>query len=100
MNLIKLSAYAVGGALGLSAAAAFGGIGIVAGGAAAGLSALEVAVVGGAAGTTIYKIREDQAQAKRRVASADVARRAALSKQTELSTKISKARKVLDDLEA
>jgi hypothetical protein len=86
MNLIKLSMYAIGGAVGLSAAAAFGGVGVVAGGAAAGLTALEVAIIGGGAGTTVYKIKHDQANAKRATKAA--------------ADKIAAARKVLDDLEA
>ena len=100
MNLIKLTMYAVGGAVGLSAAAAFGGIGVVAGGTAIGLSALEVAVVGGAAGTTVYKIRKDQKDARRKEAAAQQAHKAAVAKERDLKTKVAKARKVLDDLEA
>lgn len=100
MNIIKLTVFAVGGACAASAAAAFGGIGVVAGGAAVGLSALEVAIVGGGVGTTVYKIREDQARAKRATKTAAIAQRNAAIKQTELTTKIAKARKVLDDLEA
>lgn len=100
MNLIKLTCYAVGGAVGLSAAAAFGGVGVVAGGAAVGLSAIEVAVVGGAAGTAVYKVREDQARAKRTTAAANKAKQAAEAKQDELKDKVAKARQVLEDLEA
>jgi threonine dehydrogenase-like Zn-dependent dehydrogenase len=100
MDLIKLTFFAVGGAITASAAAAFGGIGVVAGGAAVGLSALEVAVIGGAAGTTIYKIREDEAEAQRKTTAANKAKRVAVAKQTELTNKIQKAREVLDDLEA
>ena len=85
MNLIKLSVYVVGGAVGLSAAAGFGGIGVVASGVGLGLSALEVATIGGAAGASVYKIKEDQARAKRATKAA--------------ASKIAKARKVLDDLE-
>lgn len=100
MSLLKLAVYSVGGAVGLAAVAGFGGIGVVAGGAAAGLSALEVAVVGGGAGATIYKLRQDNKradQAQRRAASVQAE---AIKDKQELSVKIAKARKVLDELEA
>ena len=107
MGLGKLIVYAGLGAVGLGAATAFGGIGIVAGGAAAGLSAAEVLIVGGAAGATVGKIREDQAQAKRKTEAAAVARRKAAAAQSatdlrekELATKLAKARAVLKDLES
>lgn len=100
MSLIKLTVFAVGGAVAASAAAAFGGIGVVAGGAAVGLSALEVAIVGGGVGTTVYKLRHDQATARRKVVAADRTQRTALKQQADLTTKIAVARKVLDDLEA
>ena len=93
MNLLKFSLYTVGGAVGLSAAAAFGGIGVVAGGAAVGLSALEVAIIGGGVGSTVYKIRSDQAKAKH-------ATTVATRKQSELTDKIAKAREVLAELES
>jgi len=99
MSIPKLVCYSVGGALFASAAAAFGGIGVVAGGAAVGLSALEVAFIGGGAGTTIYKLRHDQATARRKVVAADRTQRTALKQQEDLTTKIAAARKVLDDLE-
>lgn len=96
MNIIKYSCYAIGGAVGLSAAAAFGGIGVVAGGAAVGLSALEVAIVGGGTGVTIAKIREDQARAKRATEAAQKAKRAADAQQAANDIKIARARKALE----
>jgi hypothetical protein len=107
MSLIKFATYTVGGAVGLCAATAFGGVGIVAGGAAIGLSVLEVAVVGGAAGASIYKVRHDQADAKRKTQraytaqqNADAQKRAAAAREKEFKVKVAKARQVLQDLDA
>ena len=85
-KLIKYSLYTVGGVTLATMATAGGGIGIVGGGLAWGLSLAEVATIGGAAGATVCKLKEDQAEAKRA---------------TKLAKdKIAKARQVLDDLEA
>ena len=85
-KLIKYSLYTVGGVTLATMATAGGGIGIVGGGLAWGLSLVEVATIGGAAGATVCKLKEDQAEAKRTTKVA--------------KDKIAKARKVLDDLEA
>ena len=98
MNLIKLSVYAIGGAVGLSAAAGFAGIGVVASGVGIGLSALEVATIGGAAGASIYKIKDDQAKAKRATQAAANAQRIADAKQVAYDIKVAKARKALKEL--
>jgi hypothetical protein len=99
MSLLKLALYSVGGAAVASGAAAFGGVGLVAGGAAIGLSALEVAIVGGGVGSTVYKIRHDEAKARQQVATAKAAEAAARKKQADLNDKIAKARQVLNNLE-
>ena len=98
MSLIKYTCYAVGGAVTLAAVASFGGVGIAMGGVATGLSAFEVAVVGGAAGTTVAKIREDKARAARKQAAADKARRAAEKKADDIKASVAHVRQVLDDL--
>lgn len=100
MSLLKLAVYSVGGAVGLAAVAGFGGVGLVAGGAAAGLSALEVAVVGGGAGATVYKLRQDNKRATVAQRRANAEQAKAKSDRQDLSVKIAKARKVLDELEA
>ena len=105
MNIAKTALFTVSGALGFSALAAFGGIGIVAGGAAVGLSALEVMIVGGAAGSCISKIHDDQEKAALKAKEADAATKkankrfiAAQTYEKDLRAKADDARKALDAL--